>query len=181
MEKLDAYKIDLKAIQDEVLERSLVVDNDFFTAVQGDEIQQGNVTLELQVRQTAGSYKVSLQFQGQVQVLCDRCLEPMMQPVEGEAELSVKLGETFEDDGDLIIVPEDEGILDLSWQIYEQIALQIPLSHYHEDGECNSEMEEVLSQHQAYEVGEDGESSSDESQQTDPRWDALKKLISTNN
>lgn len=181
MKKLDAYKIDLKAIQGEVLTRSLVADNDFFAEVQGDEIQRGNVTLDMQVRQVAGAYKVRLQFQGEVQVLCDRCLDPMMQPVEGDVELSVKLGEEFEDDGDLIIVPEDEGILDIAWQVYEQIALQIPLSHVHEEGECNAEMEKALSQHQPHEAGESDEDETAEAQPTDPRWDALKKLISTNN
>lgn len=181
MEKLDAYKIDLKGLASDAECRSLVADDEFFSVVQGKEIQFGNVQVEMQVRPTAGSFKVGLQFQGEVQVLCDRCLEPMMQPVEGEAELSVKLGETYEDDGDIIVVPEDDGVLDISWQVYEQIALSIPFRHVHADGECDGEMAEALQRHEASEA-QDGEvENSQDEQPTDPRWDALKKLISTNN
>lgn len=187
MEKLEAYKIDLKGLQDDVVTRSLVADDDFFAAVQGNEIQYGNVALEMQLRQTAGTFEVSLQFHGDVQVLCDRCLEPMRLPVEGDATLKVRLGDEYEDDGEMIVVPENDGILDLSWQVYEQIALQIPLSHVHEDGECNEEMQSVLLEHEAHDAGSDEEGSDADNSQdgggkpTDPRWDALKKLISTNN
>ena len=180
MEKLDAYKIDFKGVQDDAEVRHLQADDEFFARVQGSEIQSGNVAVEMQVRHTSGVYLVSFQFKGEVQVMCDRCLEPMMQPVEGEAELRIKLGETYEDDGDIIVVPEDEGSADISWQVYEQIALQIPLRHVHEDGKCEESMQEVLSQHETLEdAGTDADSG--ESQTTDPRWDALKKLITTNN
>ena len=180
MEKLDAYKIDLRGLQDVNQNRSLTADDEFFALVQGDEIQSGNVAIEMQVRQTSGVYVVCFQFSGEVQVMCDRCLEPMMQPVEGEAELRIKLGETYEDDGELIVVPEDEGVADISWQVYEQIALQIPLRHVHADGKCEESMQEVLAKHGRYDE-DDEDDDSGESQVTDPRWDALKQLISTNN
>lgn len=178
MEKLDAYKIDLKALLGGVETRSLVADDDFFAAVQGPEIQHGNVSLDLSVSEVAGAYKVTLSFDGEVEVICDRCLEPMMQAVSGDAELHVKLGETYEDDGDIIQVAEDDGIVDLSWQVYEQIALQIPIRHVHADGECRAEMQDALSEHEAGRQtnnAKEGESAGDAP--TDPRWDALKQLL----
>ena len=54
MEKLDAYKIDLRGLQDVNQNRSLTADDEFFALVQGDEIQSGNVAIEMQVRQTSG-------------------------------------------------------------------------------------------------------------------------------
>lgn len=179
MERLDAYKINLKAMLGGVETRSLVADDEFFKAVQGPEIQCGTVNVELTVREVAGAFKASFTFSGEVEVICDRCLEPMMQPVNGEAELCVKLGETYEDDGDIIQVAEEDGILDLSWQVYEQIALQIPIRHVHPDGECKSDMQSVLFEHEAGRQSETTtEDGSAEDAPTDPRWDALKKLLS---
>ena len=166
MEKQDAYKLDLKGMLDDVVTRSLVADDDFFAAVQGDAIQHGHVALQVQVRRGEETFDLALQFQGEVEVSCDRCLEPMLQPVEGEALIKVRLGDTYED-----------GILDFSWLVYEQIALQIPLSHVHPDGECDEAMRNVLMQHEAH----DGESPEEVERATDPRWEALRKLISTNN
>ena len=176
MEKLDAYKINLNVLRSDPESRSLRADDEFFSRVQGNEIQHGDVSVEMQIRPTSGVFVVSFQFKGEVEVVCDRCLEPMMQPVEGEAELRIKLGAIYEDDGELIVVPEDEGIADISWQVYEQIALQIPLRHVHPDGECEAGMQDVLSRHESVEDANSGEP-----QATDPRWDALKQLISTNN
>ena len=177
MEKLDAYKLDLKGMLDDVATRSLVADDDFFAAVQGDAVQHGHVALEVQVRRGGDAFELALQFQGEVEVTCDRCLDPMQQPVEGEALIKVRLGDAYEDDGDMVVVPESSGILDFSWLVYEQIALQIPLSHVHPDGECNEAMRSALLQHEA----RDGEASEEAECATDPRWEALRKLISTNN
>lgn len=177
MEKQDAYKLDLKGMLDDVVTRSLVADDDFFAAVQGDAIQHGHVALQVQVRRGEETFDLALQFQGEVEVSCDRCLESMLQPVEGEALIKVRLGDTYEDDGDTVVVPEVSGILDFSWLVYEQIALQIPLSHVHPDGECDEAMRNVLMQHEAH----DGESPEEAERATDPRWEALRKLISTNN
>lgn len=178
MEKLNAYKIDLKAMQGDVETRTLVADNEFFAAVQGPEIQHGDVGVELTVREVAGAFKASFTFEGEVEVICDRCLEPMMQAVSGEAELSIKLGDTYEDDGDIIQVAEDDGVLDLSWQVYEQIALQIPIRHVHSDGECSEDMQDALSEHEAGRQADGTEEGSNANDApTDPRWDALKKLL----
>lgn len=177
MDRLDSYKFDLKGMQNDVEMRSVLADDDFFEAVQGTETQRGSVRVEMEMRQTAGGFQANIQFKGEVQVMCDRCLDPMMQPVEGVAELKIKLGETYEDDGDVIVVPEREGIVDLSWQVYEQIALQIPMRHVHPDGECSELMQNALSSHEA----QQDEISAEDEQATDPRWEALKKLISTNN
>lgn len=180
MEKLDAYKIDLKAMTGGAEARSVVADDTFFSVVEGPEIQHGNVAVNLTVRETAGAFTATIDFDGEVEVMCDRCLEPMMQQVAGKAALTIRLGETYEDDGEIIVVPEDEGVVDLSWQVYEQIALQIPLRHVHAESECASDMQEALFVHEAGQTNEADEQEEGETP-TDPRWDALKKLITTNN
>ena len=174
MDKLDAYKIDLKGMQTEVGTYTLLADDDFFTAVQGPEIQHGHVDVELTVHATSGAFELDFHLQGTVQVICDRCLEEMTQPIEADCNLRVKFGDEYLDEGDdLITIPYEDGVADLSWHVYEFIALQIPIRHVHEDGLCSERMQEVLSDHWA---GEENQSEEDTTA-TDPRWDALKKLL----
>ena len=83
----------------------------------------------------------------------------------------VKLGLEYNDEDDIITVPEDDAILDLSWFIYEFIVLNIPIKHVHAPGKCNPAMIQMLHEHDAARSSEVEEESA-----IDPRWDALKKL-----
>ena len=95
----------------------------------------------------------------------------MDQPIDADNHLVAKFGLEYNDDDEVIIVPEEEGILDMSWFIYEFIVLNIPIKHVHAPGKCNPAMIQMLHEHNA------ARSSEEEEEQTiDPRWDALKKL-----
>lgn len=167
MEKLDSYKVDLKGMVAETVSFQWHIDDDFFSAVQGPEIQQGQLDVSLRVKQTSGVFELTFDIQGSVKVPCDRCLELMDQSVDTECTLKVKLGDRFEDDGDMVVVPEDEGVLNVAWNLYEFIALEIPMRHVHPHGECPLE--------------EDFESTEEETEKPmDPRWEQLKKILDNN-
>ena len=169
MEKLDSYKVDLKGMSDGTLSYNWHADDNFFSAVQGPEIQQGQLDVALRVKRTAGAYELVFQLDGTVKVLCDRCLDLMDCPICAEHVLRAKLGDEFVDDGDLIVVPEESGILNVAWNIYEFAALDIPLRHVHPDGECNRQFEmESLAQDE------------EKDKNIDPRWSELKKILDNN-
>lgn len=159
MGKLDGYKVDLKGMATDTVSYRWQADNDFFSAVQGSEIKQGLLDVALRVKRTSGAYELEFQLQGEVEVTCDRCLESMNQPIDAFCTLRVVMGEDFVDDGDVVVIPEREGIINVAWNIYEFAALQIPLRHVHPDCEALSE--------------------SSEEERVDPRWAELKKLINS--
>lgn len=159
MGKLDGYKVDLKGMATDTVSYHWQADNDFFSAVQGSEIKQGLLDVALRVKRTSGAYELEFQLQGEVEVTCDRCLESMNQPIDAFCTLRVVMGEDFVDDGDVVVIPEREGIINVAWNIYEFAALQIPLRHVHPDCEALSE--------------------SSEEERVDPRWADLKKLINS--
>lgn len=159
MGKLDGYKVDLKGMATDTVSYRWQADNDFFSAVQGSEIKQGLLDVALRVKRTSGAYELEFQLQGEVEVTCDRCLESMNQPIDAFCTLRVVMGEDFVDDGDMVVIPEREGIINVAWNIYEFAALQIPLRHVHPDCEALSE--------------------SSEEERVDPRWADLKKLINS--
>lgn len=160
METLDGYKVDLKGVTEDTVSYHWKADNDFFSAVQGSEIKHGLLDVALRVKRTSGAYELEFTLSGEVEVSCDRCLEPMACPIEAQCALKVVLGDDYADDGDVVTVPERDGTVNVAWNIYEFAALQIPIRHVHPDGECKGSSLGIPS----------------EQERTDPRWDALKKI-----
>lgn len=191
MDKLDSYKIDLKNMRSDRDEYQFVLTDAYFEAVQGPEVQKGKVDVNLRVKRTAGAFELIFDIDGLIQIPCDRCLELMEQKIKTQSVLKVKLGMEYADEGDMIIVPEDEGILDVSWLIYEMIALEIPMKHVHEPGLCNGAMMGALAhmltdivdgEQTDEEVSADNSEAeeTDEERPVDPRWNELKKILDNN-
>ena len=185
MGKFDAYKIDLKGMKDNTYSCEYVLDNHFFSDIDAPEVRSGNVHVALNVRKTAGIYEFTFEIDGVVQVVCDRCLDDMDQPVSSVDILKVKLGDDYLEDGDMVIIPEDEGEINVAWYIYEFIALDIPIKHVHEAGKCNKAMEGKLNQYLRTLADDEiqDEDESDDSvtrDKVDPRWNELKKIIDNN-
>ena len=168
MDRVDGYKVDLKSMTEDAVSHRWVLSDDFFSAVHGPEIGKGQVEVALRVKRTSEAFELDFQFEGQVEVECDRCLELMSQPIQGECSLKVRLGEEDDDDGELITVAENPGVLDLSWHLYEMLALEIPIRHVHPEGECNAQVEQALN-------------GAEHEKQIDPRWAALEQLKTKTN
>ena len=168
---LEQFKIDLKNQKDEVSTLDFDLDNLFFAALDGSEVKQGALHVSVSIRKTIGFYELLFHTEGTVTVTCDRCLDDMSQPIEADNRLVVKLGAAYSEEDDVITVSEDEGILDVSWLIYEFIVLAIPIKHVHAPGKCNPAMSQVLE-----ELSADRSSDEVSDQPIDPRWSALFKL-----
>ena len=168
---LEQFKIDLKKQKDEVRTFDFDLDNLFFSALDGSEVKQGALHASVSIRKMTGFYELLFHAEGTVTVTCDRCLDDMSQPIETDNRLVVKLGAAYSEEDDVITVSEDEGILDMSWLIYEFIVLAIPIKHVHAPGKCNPAMSQVLE-----ELSADRSSDEASDQPIDPRWSALEKL-----
>ena len=162
------------------------LDNEFFLDLDALEVQKGQVNVTLKVRKTSGVYQLDFQTEGKVIVICDRCLDEMEQPIETEDRLKVKLGSEYSEVDDMVIVPEEEGYINVAWFIYEFIALSIPMKHVHAPGKCNKDMVSKLSKHLRVSGDDEDdddfleEDSSNEPQTIDPRWNELKKILDNN-
>lgn len=193
MGKFDLYKIPLKTMAIGTHEFEFHLDNQFFKNIDGTEFQKGDVKVLLTVTKTALTHEFNFKFEGVVQVPCDRCLDEMDQPISTQNRLYVKLGKEYSEESDeIVIIPEDEGEINLAWFLYEFIALAIPMKHVHAPGKCNKTMSSKLHKHMSRsDEEEDNSFIEDESEApvdddteddapTDPRWDELKKLIDNN-
>ena len=160
---------------------SFDLDDEFFASIEGSEIKGGDVEVEVFVQSVGqGTYEVEIEMSGDLTIQCDRCLCDMSQLIESSEVVRVKTAEVEEqsedDDGELITVPVDTMSVDLARHFYETAALNIPLRHVHEDGECDEEMSKRLEEMRAVNADERTNDGGD----TDPRWNELKKLIDNN-
>ena len=168
---LEQFKIDLKGLTAEVTTLDFDLDNAFFDALDETEVESGSLHVSLSIRKASGFFELIFHTVGTVDIVCDRCLDLMEQPIETDNRLVVKFGSTGSEDDDTVIVDENEGILDTSWFIYEFIALAIPIQHVHAPGKCNPAMTKALEELSADRSGDE-----ESSQAIDPRWEKLKDL-----
>lgn len=180
MFSFETLDVDLKAMMDDSKEVTLLLDDEYFQGLDDSEIEHGRVNATVSIRKVpTGEFSLSLSIEGVVTVACDRCLDDMDQPVEGEASYVVKLGETPSEDDQLIVVDEYQGILSLGWIIYETIVLAIPIKHVHAPGKCNDAMTQKLKELSATRSGDENDDQSTDEKDggaIDPRWAKLSEL-----
>jgi uncharacterized metal-binding protein YceD (DUF177 family) len=139
----------------------------FFEHFDFGEIEEGNVKIDVELEKQTRMLVLSFSMSGYVDLPCDRCGDPLQQELLGESRLFVKFGhEPGEESEDVIVISDRDHQIDISHYIFEFINLQLPFKRIHgEDGKssCNPEVLEYLKE-------------STQQAETDPRWDALRKL-----
>ncbi len=161
--------------------------------IDGTEVQKGKIKVFLTVKRSSSMFEMNFRIEGVALVPCDRCLDDMEIPIETQNRLIVKFGKEYAEESDeIVVIPEEEGAINLAWFLYEFIALSVPMKHVHAPGKCNKSMSSKLKKHTA-KSADDGEDSyendetddiavdDDIAETTDPRWDALKGLIDNDN
>jgi uncharacterized metal-binding protein YceD (DUF177 family) len=127
------------------------LNTEFFSDFQNPEIIEGSVEISLDVEKFSSFMNVVLTFSGTLTVSCDRCLENLDIPVEGENMISVVFGnipdepEEENPDEDIIYVNAEDEDIDLTVYVYESICLAMPIQRVHGNDKngkslCNPEM-----------------------------------------
>ena len=173
MGRFDEYNVDLKGLKAASLSLNFKLDNTFFANIEGEEFQRGTATAVVTVRKNREIFDFTFVINGTVIVPCDRCLDDLEIEVSTENTLRVRLGEEYADDGDVVVIPQQDGDFNLAWYLYEFMVLALPMKRVHAPGKCNHEMTGRLKKHSAA-VGDDAEEA--EEQEIDPRWASLKNI-----
>lgn len=158
------------------------IDTAFFEGLEYSIIHAGkvHVRLELDKKETMliGDYYIN----GEVSTSCDRCNDPLDVDVCGEYQLIYKLGGELTDDETLVVLDADAYEVDVKPDIYEFITVSLPTRMVHEEGDCNEEMLDAMSEYiinpdeEEDDWDEDTDGDDDEDDDIDPRWSALKNL-----
>jgi len=191
MSKFELYNLVLKDINDETRVIEYELDDAYFKKIDSPEVQRGNVKSKVSVHKKLNTFELQFQLDGSITIPCDRCLDDMEQPIHYKEKLQVKFGDKFAEEDEIVIVPENEGAINVAWFLYEFIVLNIPIKHVHATGECNKTMVVKLKKHitrqkddtdddnSSLEFDDDDDFTTEEVQ-TDPRWDGLQNITENN-
>ena len=169
MGRFDKYNIDLKGLKAEPLNMEFLLDDEFFGAIEGEEFQRGTVKAVVTAKKNRDVFEIAFSLSGIVIVPCNRCLDDLELEIETTNSLRVKFGDDFADDGDIVVVPERDGDINIAWYLYEFIALAMPMRRGHAPGKGNKAVTGKLRKHLLGEYD-------DEQPEMDPRWEVLKNI-----
>lgn len=146
------------------------INDGFFAEREYSEIQQGKVVVSLDIDRQETLMVLHFGIEGTVRVACDRCADEFDLPIRDEREFFLKLGtENAQESDDVEVVPAEQADYDISSLVYEFIILAVPMHRVHPEGQCNPEVMAMLTAEQTVEETE-------EENEIDPRWAALKNI-----
>ena len=175
MNYLSQYTIAFSGIKEGIHLFDFSADNRFFDKFEESEIRKGNVGIQVKLEKRSTHLRLTFNLKGEVELICDRCLENYLQTIESSNQMLVKFSETETDDGDEVIyIHPGAHQVEIGKLIYEFIVLSIPIRHIHPDGQdgkslCDPAMLHKLDEYRAIDLPEVN--------LIDPRWNDLKKII----
>ena len=153
------------------------INQTFFEYFEFDEFNTINVNLNIHLEKKTTLFELKFSGNGYVNINCDVSNEPYDQPINFNFNLVVKFGQEYNNENDsILIIPHGSHEINIAQYIYELIVLSIPQKRIHPgvvDGTLNSE---ILRKLEDLSPNADlkAENSSDD---IDPRWNKLKKLL----
>ncbi len=174
------YSITFTSLNEGTHEFKYELNNEFFEHFDYADIEGAEMTLEVTLEKKPNMMVVSFYADGKLKVMCDRCTEDFFFPVAGDDQIIYKFSEEAAEDEKIYLVGPNEISINIAEPAFEFISLLLPARRIHEEGECNQEMLEQIDDYLMIEseIEEEEEEPEQESEDnnTDPRWDALKKL-----
>jgi len=123
--------------------------DDFLACFPESPFQRGELELDLTLDKRTDMYLCRFEFTGRLATSCDRCTADILLPIEGDYELVIKMGETFEEDEEVVVITQDMAEINVGRFFYEFVVLSVPVSHTYdcEDEDpspCNLEILSIL-------------------------------------
>ncbi|SHG83102.1 YceD family protein [Winogradskyella jejuensis] len=153
------------------------IDNAFFLEFDYDEFNDADLKVGLLFEKKPTLLELTFNVKGSINVNCDVSNEPFDLKIEDTFKLVVKFGESYNDDNEeILILPHGEYQINVAQYIYELIVLAVPAKKVHPGIEDGTLQSDILSKLEELSP-EEGKTEENNIEETDPRWDTLKKLL----
>lgn len=177
MEELKEFTIPFIGLKLGEHQFNFEITNTFFAHFGYEEFNHSMIKLDVLLDKKTTLLDITLGFEGNIGVNCDITNEPYDQQISGEYKFVVKFGEEFNDENDdLLILPHGSYEVNIQQYAYESMVLAVPARRIHPgvvDGSLKSDILEKLK-----ELSPKIDANKlPEGDDTDPRWDELKKLL----
>lgn len=154
------------------------INKKFFEDFGYDEFESCDIKVNVVLEKKSTMLELHFKYKGTIHVPCDLTNEMFDLPVKGKINLIVQFGEAFNNDNEeLLILPHGEHQVDISQYIYEMIALSIPLKRIHPGVKDGTLKTDILDKLDELKVNAKEQKADAKQEETDPRWDQLKKLL----
>lgn len=179
MKRDRTFELDFTHPYTEITDFDYRLDDVFFQSIDQNVVLGGDLDLHIQLKPLPNKiYDLTLQYDGIVDVPCDRCLAPMELDVEIDESLQIKIGDELNDtDDELIVLDATKPVYDFKWVFFELLALHLPLQKAHDIAECDPEMLHYLvseaPKEMPLEEQEQMTYNGEQDMEIDPRWAKL--------
>ncbi len=150
------------------------INNTFFESFEYFEFNETDIVVKVLFNKMSTVMELEMEAKGTVNVACDLTNEPFDQEVTAVLPLVVKFGDAYNDEDDeILVIPHGEHQFNIAQYVYEMLVLAVPQKRIHpgvKDGSLKSDALKKLEELQPKESKADKDN-------TDPRWDALKNLL----
>ena len=174
MDKLRNYEVSFSGLKNGKHNFLFEIDKEFFQLFDTEqEFTNPKIVAEILMDKHTTFLEFFIKTKGEVELVCDITNQPFNYPIENEIDVLVKFGENYDDsDIDVIQIPMQDHAFNVAQLVYENVALSIPMKKI-SPNVTNEDLEALEKfKPKAVENTEEPES--------DPRWDALKKLKDKN-
>jgi uncharacterized metal-binding protein YceD (DUF177 family) len=152
------------------------IDNTFFQHFEYDEFNAVDIKIDLKFEKKSTLMELYFSAKGSVNVNCDISDEPYNQAVNDDFKLVVKFGDEYNDENEeILIVSHGEYEVNVAQYIYELIILAVPIKRIHPGIEDGTLQSDILSKLEELSPNKDHKVKT--SEDIDPRWNNLKKLL----
>lgn len=163
------YNIDIFKLSNKVHQYSFVFDDSFFSLFEESFISKGDGKIELALLKSDSFIELKFEITGKVELVCDRSLEPFWHELLLTNKLLLKFGDDWEEISDeILMMPRNEQIINVSQYVYEFIGVAIPMKKLHPKFNNEDETDDFVY------YSEDSDEENNEP--VDPRWKKLKDL-----
>ena len=178
MNALKLYDIKFVGLKNGKHQYTFNLDHHFFNHFDFDEFKEADIDIVLDLIKHDNLLEFSIHSQGIVNVPCDISGEYFNQEIHGALDFIIKFGEEFNDEReDLIILPYNAHTYNVAQQIYENIILNLPAKRIHPDVLSGKIKDSGFKYIINYDTDDQEIISETEEKEIDPRWAALKKIL----
>ncbi|ASE62895.1 DUF177 domain-containing protein [Chryseobacterium indologenes] len=176
MDKLRNYDVSFSGLKNGKHEFKFEIDKTFFQLFDTEqEFTNPRIEVAVLLDKHTTFLEFEIKIKGDVELVCDITNENFDYPIENEIKILVNFGEEYDDSNeDVITIPTSDHAFNVAHLIYENVMLSIPMKKISPN--VSDEDLKILDQFSPQEIEEEEE----REHESDPRWDALRKLKDNN-
>ena len=175
MNYLSQYTLPFSGLSEGKHQFDFTVNDRFFAEFETSEVEKGELRVLVELEKSSTYLSLSFSISGVVELICDRCLENFIFPVESHRKLLVKFSEKpVEDEAELIYLHPNDFQVEIAQYIYEFVILSLPIRRVHPDGENGESLCDPVMIKKLDELRYHGNNLDEPD---DPRWNELRKII----